>query len=169
MASKEKDATKKITEEEVKTEKPKTVPVKRLYRSEENREIAGVAGGLSEYFNFDVTVIRLLFILTAVFGGSGLIAYFIMWLVIPSASRADMEMEEGIKENVEEMKVKAKAFSGNLRSDKGDEGRWIWGVFLLALGVIFLLKNFGLWEWFDFGRFWPVILVLLGLLMLSRK
>lgn len=169
MASKEKRVPKNEVNENPVVEDPKAAVPKKLYRSETNREIAGVAGGLSEYFNFDVTVIRLLFILTAVFGGSGLVAYFIMWLVFPSASKAGVEMEEGIKENVEEMKVKAKAFSGNLKGERSDEGRWIWGVFLLALGVIFLLRNFGLWEWFDFGRFWPVILVFLGLLMLSRK
>ena len=60
-----------------------TSDIKRLYRSRENRMIGGVCGGVGEYFTIDPTLVRLLFILFALTGGSGLLAYLIMLLVIP--------------------------------------------------------------------------------------
>ncbi len=57
--------------------------VKRLYRSRRDRMIGGVAGGLAEYLATDPTVIRLAFALSILLGGAGVIAYLIMWIVIP--------------------------------------------------------------------------------------
>jgi phage shock protein C len=56
---------------------------RRLYRSKTNRQLAGVCGGLAEYFNLDVTLIRVLFVLLAVLGGSGLVIYVAMWIIVP--------------------------------------------------------------------------------------
>ena len=56
---------------------------KRLYRSKNNSIIAGVCGGLGEYFDMDPTFIRLLWILFILAGGSGILAYIIAWIVIP--------------------------------------------------------------------------------------
>jgi len=50
-------------------------PTHRLYRSRTNRQVAGVCCGLAQYFNADVTLIRVLFVLLAVLGGSGLVLY----------------------------------------------------------------------------------------------
>ena len=57
--------------------------VKKLYRSKNNRIIAGVCGGIGEYFDMDPTLIRLLWIVLTFLGGSGLIAYIICWIIIP--------------------------------------------------------------------------------------
>lgn len=56
---------------------------KRLYRSRVDRKVAGVAGGLGEYFNVDSTLIRLAFVVATLFGGPGLLLYIILWLVLP--------------------------------------------------------------------------------------
>ncbi len=57
---------------------------KKLYRSKKNRIIAGVCGGIGEYFNVDPTLIRLLWLLISVMSaGSGIIAYVIAWIIIP--------------------------------------------------------------------------------------
>jgi phage shock protein C len=57
---------------------------KKLYRSKQNRMIAGVSGGLAEYLNIDPTVIRLIFVITAIFGASiGFWVYIIMWIAVP--------------------------------------------------------------------------------------
>lgn len=58
-------------------------PARKLVRSNKSRMIAGVCGGLGEYFAVDPTLIRLLFVFTAIFGGPGLIAYLIFWIVVP--------------------------------------------------------------------------------------
>jgi phage shock protein C len=56
---------------------------RKLYRSTTNRQLAGVCGGLAEYFNLDATLIRVLFIVLAVLGGSGVILYIAMWIIVP--------------------------------------------------------------------------------------
>ncbi|UCC86409.1 MAG: PspC domain-containing protein [Anaerolineales bacterium] len=57
--------------------------IKRLYRSRDERMLGGVGGGLAKYLNTDPTLIRLLFVLFALAGGPGIIAYLIMWIVVP--------------------------------------------------------------------------------------
>jgi phage shock protein C len=58
-------------------------PTRKLYRSKTNRQLAGVCGGLAQYFNFDATLVRVLFVLLAVLGGSGLVLYVAMWIIVP--------------------------------------------------------------------------------------
>jgi phage shock protein C len=60
---------------------------RKLYRSRDQRMLAGVCGGLAEYFNVDVTVIRVLFLVLSVFGGTGLVIYVVMWLIVPDVSK----------------------------------------------------------------------------------
>jgi phage shock protein C len=55
----------------------------RLYRSRSQKMIAGVCGGLGEYFDVDPVLIRLLFVVTAFISGAGLLAYVILWIVVP--------------------------------------------------------------------------------------
>jgi phage shock protein C len=56
---------------------------RKLYRSKTNRQVAGVCGGLAEYFNLDAALIRILFVVLAVLGGSGLVIYVAMWIIVP--------------------------------------------------------------------------------------
>jgi phage shock protein C len=58
-------------------------PTRKLYRSRTNRQVAGVCGGLAQYFNIDVTLIRVLFVLLTVLGGAGLVLYVAMWIIVP--------------------------------------------------------------------------------------
>ena len=68
-------------------EKPMEVTMssdtKRLYRSRSDRMIGGVCGGLGEYLSIDPTVIRILYVLFALTGGSGIFIYLILLLIIP--------------------------------------------------------------------------------------
>jgi phage shock protein C len=57
---------------------------RRLYRSKSDRVLAGVCGGLAEYFNLGATLIRVVFVLLAVLGGSGLVLYVAMWIIVPN-------------------------------------------------------------------------------------
>lgn len=56
---------------------------KRFYRSRTDKKIAGICGGLGKYFNMDPVLIRLLFILFLLLGGSALLVYCIIWIVVP--------------------------------------------------------------------------------------
>ena len=58
--------------------------MKKLYRSSTDKKIAGVCGGLAEYFNIDATIIRVIFIILLLPGGfPGFIPYVIVWLLAP--------------------------------------------------------------------------------------
>lgn len=58
--------------------------MKKLYRSSTNKKIAGVCGGLAEYFGIDATVIRVIFIILLLPGGlPGIIPYLILWVIMP--------------------------------------------------------------------------------------
>lgn len=58
--------------------------MKKLYRSKTDRKLAGVCGGLANYFNIDSTLIRVGFVLLALPGGlPGVLPYLILWIVIP--------------------------------------------------------------------------------------
>jgi phage shock protein C len=61
---------------------------RKLYRSRSQRMLAGVCGGLAEYFNVDATLIRVLFLILAVFGGTGLVIDVVMWLIVPDVNKA---------------------------------------------------------------------------------
>lgn len=59
-------------------------PEKRLYRSRSDRVVAGVCGGLAQYFGLDATVVRLAFALGIILGlGSLLVVYIVMVFVVP--------------------------------------------------------------------------------------
>lgn len=56
---------------------------KKLYRSRTDATIAGVCGGLAVFFGIDSTWVRLLFILFFFLGGSALLVYLVMWVIVP--------------------------------------------------------------------------------------
>jgi len=63
---------------------------KRLYRSRSNRMIAGVCGGLAEYFNIDPVIVRIIAVLLLLPGGlPGFLPYIIMWVIVPQAPKAE--------------------------------------------------------------------------------
>ena len=57
---------------------------RKLYRSRTDRKLAGVCGGLAQYFNLDATLIRVLFIVLAVLGFAGVVIYLAMWIIVPN-------------------------------------------------------------------------------------
>lgn len=59
--------------------------VKRLMRSSRDKKIGGVCGGLAEYFDVDPTIIRVVWLLAIFLGGTGLLAYLVLWIVLPVA------------------------------------------------------------------------------------
>ena len=57
--------------------------MKKLYRSSSDRKIAGVCAGFAEYFDLDVTLVRLIWLIVSFMTGLGLLAYPIAWIVMP--------------------------------------------------------------------------------------
>lgn len=143
---------------------------RRLYRSERDKIIAGVAGGLGKYFNIDSTLIRIFFILMAVFGGSGLIIYIVLWLVIPTESSPSDPSSDYIKSNIEDMRSTTKSFAHNIGSRRNNENsKFWWAIMIIVIGFLFLLNNYGILSPIDLHQLWPVILIFFGLVILLRK
>lgn len=144
----------------------------RLYRSESDKIVAGVAGGLGEYFKIDPTIIRILFILLTIFGGSGLIIYIVLWLVIPSKSDLNGLTAQSIKSNIEDMKSTTRTFAHNISSPKNnrkENSKFWWAIILIAVGFTFLLNNYGVLAPMELEKLWPVVLILFGLAIILRK
>lgn len=59
---------------------------KKLYRIEEGKMLAGVCGGVAEYFNLDPTIVRVLWVLGSLFAGGGVILYIVMAIIVPTKS-----------------------------------------------------------------------------------
>ena len=60
--------------------------MKKLTRSQTDKMIAGVCGGVAEYLEIDPTLVRLVFMLLFFFGGNGLLIYLILWILMPTAA-----------------------------------------------------------------------------------
>ncbi len=137
--------------------------LKNIYRSNTNKVIAGICGGLGEHFSIDPIIFRIIFVLLFINGGSGILIYFILWLIIPKEKGGEL------KDNVEEIKQKANEFAGRVRSVDREKRREIFGIVLVAFGALFLLDNFGIIVFDQIWRFWPVLLILIGVSILNRK
>lgn len=148
----------------------------RLCRSQKNRIIAGVAGGLAEYFDVDVVLVRLLWVLAVFAGGGGVIAYIIAWIIIPEEKKLPVK-SEGSPEKVapaSEAETKAETSAGETagkeepaseEQDARAKRRRHAGLFLIGLGLIFLARKF---LGYFFHYWWPLLLVVLGLFFLLR-
>ena len=135
--------------------------MKRLYKSRKDRVIAGVCGGVGEYFNLDPVLIRIIWVLFAVLGGSGVLAYIIGMVIIPDRP----EFAEGLNEE-------------NRKTDTSDRptSQTVWGVILIAIGLLVLFQQFHIFRYFS-SQFWhvswsvifPVFIILIGILILLRR
>lgn len=103
-----------------------------LRRSENSRVAAGVAGGLGEYFGVDPVIFRVLFAVTAFFGGAGIVAYLVAWAAIPERSQAHAPIDRVV---------------AGLR--RRNVPLWILAV------VAGLLAWGGLFSWWEPHRFFP--------------
>ena len=75
-----------------------------LYRSRRNRVIAGVCAGLADYFNIDISLMRVLFFVALLCGSFGFWLYIIIWIVAPKALTPAQKCElRGIEANAENM------------------------------------------------------------------
>ncbi len=62
--------------------------MKKLYKSSTDRKICGVCGGIAEYLNIDPNVVRLIAVIAAVAGGTGVLAYIVAAIIMPEAETA---------------------------------------------------------------------------------
>lgn len=135
--------------------------MRRLYRSKKDRMIAGVCGGLAEYFNVDPVLIRGVFVVAAFMGGMGVILYILLALVtpeegnIPTSDSGSVGVEGGGKATIEDPPLHL--------PDMDQDRRWVFGVVILAIGVLMLLNRMSrLFPWGGWGFLSPLLVIAVG-------
>lgn len=177
---------------------------KRLFRNEYDKVVAGVSSGVAEYMEVDVTIIRLLFVLSTIFlVGTGVLVYLILWIVVPvnndPAARFSKFNEFFNKQNnsfnsanpftkstptegpsafqdwtSSTMKEDNAAWkkSGDFKIYKKDNetGRTVAGLFLLVIGMYFLMDEFNLIPFgFKLAKLWPVVFIAIGVSFIIKS
>ena len=153
---------------------------KKLYRSTVDKMLGGVAGGLAEYFDIDSTLVRVLFIVVVFLGGGGIIAYIILWIVVP---QKPYEILKGFQDKSTTEETGKSEFYQSTNEDEtftmnnsgvassvtqtNNKQTWI-AIILIVIGGLLLLDN--LLPRFNFDHYWPVILIGIGIgLLLKAK
>ncbi len=143
---------------------------KKLYRNPNDRVLGGVAAGLSRYFDIDVTWVRILFILAALFGMSGVFIYIILWVAIPEQPFSWNASTDYRVNGAETKSAAEPIIPAPVVPAKNGNSRTIAGMVLIFLGLFFLLREFDLIPfWFHLGKLWPLVFIIPGLVMLANS
>ena len=160
---------------------------KKLYRSRIDRMIGGVSGGLAKYFDIDPTIVRVLFVVSIFLGGGGILAYIILWIVVPeepiiitpnsaeshsdpdegsSASGSDDQQNSSFNSELNKKVNEATNEINRIVEDARRNKRTLGGIILICIGILFLFDNF--LPHFHFGNYWPLILVVIGIALIIK-
>jgi len=159
---------------------------KKLYRDEYHKVLGGVCSGLAEYFEMDVTVVRLLFAFTFFIMGVGFIPYIILWIVLPKKGYIYNNFNNPTVDYTVPPPPPAGQFTtppppppgssfgrsnysnspftvpGNIPPKPKSNAGIIVGAVLIIIGAAILIDNLDLIPDFDFDRLWPLVLVIIG-------
>ena len=148
---------------------------KKLTRTPHDRKVAGVCGGLGEYFDMDPLVFRVIFLFLLFFGGTGLILYIFLWILIPerkgdSSEEYGYDTSEIINDVVDTAEVIGKIINHSHKHKKtGHKHKGILlGLLLVAVGFLLLGRSFGLFDfyWNNLFKLWPLLIVWIGIALL---
>jgi phage shock protein C len=135
----------------------------KLTRSNTDKMVAGVCGGLADYLEIDPVLVRLAFIILFFASGIGFLIYLILWIVMPEEEDGDIGDSEVIQKNLNE-------FGESVQSGAKQLGKpATLGFILILLGVYFLFNEIGLFHWINSAVFWPLVIIGIGVYMLIRR
>ncbi len=127
---------------------------RKVYRSKTNRMLGGVCGGLADYFNVDVVLIRLLLVFAFLAGGIGLLAYLIAWIIIPEEGSGHLgSTVNGSQESDEGFPKPQQAFDR--------QGQVVIGLIAILIGFFLLIRQFV--PFFPWHTIWPIVIILIGI------
>ncbi|MCA9936472.1 MAG: PspC domain-containing protein [Ardenticatenaceae bacterium] len=135
----------------------------RLTRSETDKIIAGVCGGLAAYLNVDSVLVRLAFVILLFASGIGIPLYLILWVIMPRLDTADQPNADIIHKNITEMGETVSSGVNRV----GQPGTV--GIILILMGAYFLFRTLGWLGWLHGGIFWPIIIIGFGAYLLIRR
>jgi len=132
----------------------------KLYRSTANKVFAGVCGGLAEYFDVDPVVIRILFVLMVLFGGTGIVLYIAAIFIVPKRPFYFTETPHAQPDGKPGVQSEA------VRN-------WF-GIAMVVIGIFLLLANMEIFHFFNFVEdtfefIFPVLLIILGMAIIYYR
>ncbi|MFA7420196.1 MAG: PspC domain-containing protein [Melioribacteraceae bacterium] len=143
----------------------------KLFRSRRTRVIAGVAGGLAQYFNIDPVIIRILFVVLTIMHGMGPVIYIILWIAVPEepfAQAYGINPDNTVSPDGTEAKFENINIDGlPQETKKPGNGRIIAGSILILIGGIFFFERFI--PSFDFADIFPFIFIVAGAALLLNS
>lgn len=172
---------------------------KKLYRAQQERIVAGVAGGLGEYFNIDPVLVRIIFVALALVHGLGILLYVLFWLIVPNQDGGNIgdkvagfsavlkRSEEKLANKIKELKksegkgqaaddepvVTQEAPATEQPQPAGPswfhDKKRMVGLAIIILGGAYFLSGLLNVSWFKWDLFWPIALVIVGFYLLVSK
>src|SRR5712691_9917711 len=143
----------------------------RLERSTTNRVVAGVCGGIAEYLQVDATLVRIFFVVGSIItGGLGLLGYIILVVLMPLPGKpAPFVKTSGVATstlegaaNSDDPTTTAPIVSPPADPEAAERRRAAVGLFLIALGAIFLFGNAGVFRIVRWDLVWPLVIIGVG-------
>jgi len=140
------------------------MPEARLMRSENDKMISGVCGGIAAYLGVDPVFVRLAFLLLLLASGIGALLYIVLMIIMPSESNFDQPSSKIVQDNMD--RLGDDFGQGVRRVSAHPEGRTIAAGLLILLGLFLLFENMG---WLSSGIFWALALIVGGGLLILRR
>ena len=153
----------------------------KLFRSQKDKMLGGVCGGLGQYLGIDSTFVRLFFVFLGLAGqGVGLLIYLVLWIILPVEGQETGwqptfgKSTESGQSGADQFAERARAMGDDVRSaihQPHPQAGIIIGGGLILLGVMYLVENldFPWLQWFNFDYLWPLLLVIGGVVILLRN
>ncbi len=136
---------------------------KKLHRSRQNKLLAGVAGGIAEYFDIDPVIVRALFVVTTIGWGISLLLYILLWIIVPLNNL--IIVQESTINFTEDNSTNVNYFEELSDKNEVSKRKTVFGITLILIGLLMLLEN--LLPNLYFTDWWPVVLVAVGIYFLS--
>lgn len=158
----------------------------RLERSEKDKFIFGVCGGLAANLEIDPVLVRFAFVMIGIAtGGTAVIGYLLLAILMPAPGSgtvdddqeagADASRDNDISDNLDQLRREAREagarFKYAVSRKRGggaspSDSRKTWGIIAIVLGALLLGSNLGWYGWFSFGEWWPVLIVAGGIALI---
>jgi len=145
---------------------------KPLYRLSKQGQIAGVCAGLAEYFDFDITLTRVIFVIGAfITGGAAILLYIILAIVLPVSDSEIGSRHASATVDGEVISEKLQRLGKDLKSnDSIHKIRNYLGIAILLFGVWMLLSQiFPEWGVFRWEFIWPIVLIIIGFVIIFKR
>lgn len=135
-------------------------------RSTTDRMLVGVCGGLAAHFRLDPVIVRLAFVLLALLGAGGMLAYVALALFLRPDDATELSPQGTVRRGIDDASERLRKGLDGLGA-RG-EPRRVLGIVIVGVGAFWLLRNLGALAWFGGGWGWPLVLVALGAWLLLR-